>query len=444
MIRCNSGADSTVWMEEAEHTYDAFVSPWFMPGRFLCRLNVRASKCEASPHHQNVRYDEQFRRWKRMSDHMNSCHEEYMRRAIRLAEKGRGFVNPNPMVGAVIVKDGRVIGEGWHTVYGSLHAEREAIKNLTESPDGADIYVTLEPCCHTGKQPPCTEAIVESGIKRVFIGSYDPNPLVSGKGTAYLREHGITVTEGVCREECDRLNPVFFKYITKKMPYITYKYAMSMDGKTACVSGDAKWISNEMSRDMVQDMRGEHMAIMAGIGTVLIDDPLLTVRKKGLRQPVRIILDSRLRIPMNSKLVETAGEFPLRIVMAEVTESADVSEIKEKISQLEKLGIRVIEVPEKDGHLSLPAAMKKIAEEGIDSILLEGGGTLAWNMMREGLVDEVRVFLAPKILGGKDAPSPVGGAGALSPNNAFGFTPVGIERVGEDIYVRYMHVHRDN
>ena len=205
-------------------------------------------------------------------------HSFYMERAIQLARRGTGFTNPNPLVGAVIVKDHRIIGEGWHARYGDLHAERNALKHCIEDPAGADIYVTLEPCCHHGKQPPCTEALVESGIRRVYIGSRDPNPLVSGKGVAFLREHGIEVFPDFLREKCDQLNPIFFRYITTKMPYTILKYAMTADGKIACAGGASKWVTGEAARNHVQQTRKRVAAICVGIGTVLADDPMLTCR----------------------------------------------------------------------------------------------------------------------------------------------------------------------
>lgn len=228
--------------------------------------------------------------------------EEYMRYAIELAKRATGFTNPNPLVGAVIVKEDRIIGKGYHEKCGQLHAERNAFASLKASAEGATLYVTLEPCCHYGKTPPCTEAIVEHKITRVVIGSRDPNPLVAGKGVRFLREHGIEVIEDYLREECDRINPVFFHYITTKMPYVVLKYAMTADGKIATVTGDSKWITNDASRMKVQHMRHRYMGIMAGIGTVLADDPMLNVRVEGLKSPIRIICDSNLRIPLDSQI----------------------------------------------------------------------------------------------------------------------------------------------
>lgn len=236
--------------------------------------------------------------------------QDYMMRAIELAKQGTGWTNPNPLVGAVIVKEGHIIGEGYHRRYGELHAERNAIAALKEPAEGATMYVTLEPCCHYGKTPPCTEAILENGIRRVVIGSADPNPKVAGKGTKMLREAGVLVEEGFMREECDRLNPIFFHYITTRTPYVVMKYAMTADGKIATKTGASKWITGEPARLEVQRLRHRCMGIMAGIGTVLADDPMLNVRIPEGRSPVRIICDSRLRIPADSRICQTAKEYP--------------------------------------------------------------------------------------------------------------------------------------
>ena len=220
--------------------------------------------------------------------------EFYMRRAIELAKKGRGWTNPNPMVGAVIVKNGSIIGEGYHEKCGELHAERNAIASLTESAEGATLYVTLEPCCHYGKQPPCTLAIVEHGIKKVYVGSDDPNDKVAGKGIEFLREHGVEVETGVMKAACDAINPVFFHYITTKLPYVVMKYAMSMDGKIAAYTGKSQWITGEAARQHVQETRNWLKGIMVGCNTVLQDDPALTCRIEGGRNPVRIVCDLSL------------------------------------------------------------------------------------------------------------------------------------------------------
>lgn len=245
--------------------------------------------------------------------------EQFMKRAIELAKQGVGWTAPNPLVGAVVVKNGRVIGEGYHRKYGELHAERNALAACTEDPAGATLYVTLEPCCHYGKTPPCTEIIIEKKIAKVVIGSRDPNPKVAGKGARILREHGINVVEDYMREACDALNPVFFHYITTKTPYVVLKFAMTLDGKIATRTGASKWITGEAARNHVHQLRGRYAGILAGIGTVLADDPMLNCRIDGAHQPLRIILDSHLRIPMGSRLVRSAKEYPLLIVCNEST-----------------------------------------------------------------------------------------------------------------------------
>ncbi len=236
--------------------------------------------------------------------------KEYMYRALKLAQRGCGWVSPNPLVGAVIVKEGRIIGEGYHEKYGGLHAERQALAACTENPAGADIYVTLEPCCHYGKQPPCVDALLEARIRRVVMGAPDPNPLVSGKGVDILQKNGVEVCQDVCREECDRINEVFFHYIRTNTPFVVMKYAMTLDGKIATCTGASQWITGETARNHVQQQRHRYRGIMAGVGTVLADDPMLTCRMEGGRNPVRIICDSHLRTPLSAKVVATAKAVP--------------------------------------------------------------------------------------------------------------------------------------
>ncbi len=356
--------------------------------------------------------------------------EYYMRKAIGLALKGEGFVNPNPMVGAVIVKDGRVIGEGYHKRYGDLHAERAAFASLKEDAGGACIYVTLEPCCHHGKQPPCTDAIIEHGIGRVVIGSRDPNPLVAGKGVRLLREAGIEVTEDCLRDECDAINPVFFKYITTKLPYVTLKYAMTMDGKIATRTGASKWITGEDARFEVQRLRHRNMAIMAGIGTVQADDPMLNVRIEGLKSPVRVICDSKLVISPDSAIVRTADEY--RTIVAHCLRD----ETKERVLSDKKVGL--MHVPSKDGHVDIGELMTGLGAMGIDSVLVEGGGTLNDSIIRAGLADRAEVFIAPKIFGGAGAKSPVEGSGVAAVENAAMFSLLEMKKHGEDVQLTYI------
>lgn len=368
--------------------------------------------------------------------------EKYMRRAIKLAKKGSGHVNPNPLVGAVIVRDGEIIGEGYHECYGQLHAERNAIANAKKrgnSLEGSTIYVTLEPCCHYGKTPPCTEAIIEEKIARVVVGSDDPNPLVSGKGFQMLREKGIEVIPHFLKEECDAMNHVFFHYIRTGTPYVAMKYAMTMDGKIACYTGDSKWVTGEESRAHVQTLRNHYKGIMAGIGTVLADDPMLNCRIEGGRDPIRIIADSHLRIPIDSQLVRTAGQQPLIVACL-----PDADE--EKAAQLKEKGIEVLRIPgvttaditeEQKEVISLPVLMKELGARKIDGILLEGGGQLNESALQAGIVDRIYCYIAPKIFGGAQAKTPVEGQGLTRAADAWQFNRIGMQEFGQDILLEY-------
>ena len=350
--------------------------------------------------------------------------EKYMERAVELARKGCGFVNPNPMVGAVIVKDGVIIGEGYHEKYGGLHAERNALKNCTDSPRGAVLYVTLEPCCHYGKTPPCTEAILESGISRVVVGAQDPNPKMAGKSIRLLREKGVTVDVGMLEEECRELIRPFSKYIQTGIPYVVMKYAMTMDGKIAAHTGRSQWITGEEARLHAQRQRLRCSAVMVGVNTVLEDDPLLTCRLENGRNPVRVICDTHLRTPLTSRIVQTAGE--AETILAAVSPDA------EKKRLFEERGVKVLGVPGYEGHVDLGALVSVLGKSGIDSILLEGGSTLNWSAVRQGIVDEVHAYIAPKLLGGKTAGTPVGGDGFDLPSEALPLRIKKVSRIGED------------
>lgn len=354
---------------------------------------------------------------------------DYMLRAVELAKKGIGWTNPNPMVGAVIVKNDRIIGEGYHRRCGELHAERNALAALTESAEGSTMYVTLEPCCHYGRTPPCVEAIIEHKIARVVIGSRDPNPLVSGKGARILREHGIIVEQDFMRAECDEINPVFFHYITTKQPYVVMKYAMTLDGKIASRTGASKWITGETARAHVHSLRGRYSAIMAGIGTVLADDPMLNCRIDGAHQPTRIIADSHLRIPIDSKICKTANEYPTVVACAEYN--------KEKSDILKQMGIKILCLPDKNGKVDLKRLMDKLGEEKLDSVLAEGGGIIHESALEAGIVNHVCAYIAPKIMGGADAKTPVEGFGAGSPDSAAKLKNLKITRLGEDLLLEY-------
>ena len=359
--------------------------------------------------------------------------EQYMRRAIQLAAEGEGKTRPNPLVGAVVVKDGRIIGEGYHTKYGSLHAEREALADCVrrgESPKGADIYVTLEPCCHTGKQPPCTEALVESGVGHVIIGSADPNPLVSGKGIAYLRQHGIQVETGFLKEECDALNSIFFHYITTGKPYVALKYAMTADGRIATVTGASKWITGEEARNHAHRLRNRYAAILVGKNTVQSDDPMLNCRLPGGVNPLRIVLDSRLWIPLESKLVQTARNIPLMVVCGGKA-SAD------KKGALEQMGAEVLSLPGADGRPDLKALVSELGRRGVDSLLIEGGSQVHYSALEAGIVNHIYSYVAPKIFGGERALGPVSGAGAEQVADAFHLCRTSTQILGDDILIEY-------
>lgn len=356
----------------------------------------------------------------------------YMKEAIEYAKKGMGFTNPNPLVGAVIVKDGKIIGRGYHEYYGGLHAERNAIKNACDKTNGADMYVTLEPCSHQGKQPPCTKAIVDAGIKRVYIGSRDPNPLVSGKGVEYLRNHGIEVVEDVLKDECDALNDIFFHYITTNRPYVIMKISMTADGKTATYTGHSRWITNSESRDNSHLTRKRVAGIMVGINTVLVDDPMLNCRCDNPSNPLRIICDSDLRIPMDCNIVKTAGEIPTLI--------ATVSNDKKKIENLVDKGIEVIVTSGE--KVNLCELMDELGKRKIDSILVEGGATLHWSILNENLVNELQLYIAPKIIGGSSAKPAVGGKGVELLTDAFMFDPTKVEMFGKDVLITYKKVRQ--
>ena len=356
--------------------------------------------------------------------------EMYMRRALELAAKGRGTTTPNPMVGAVIVKDGQILGEGYHIRAGEGHAEVNAFRDA-EGKDvtGATIYVTLEPCSHYGKTPPCADKIVEKKIGRVVVAALDPNPLVAGRGIEKIRKAGIEVVTGVLAEESIQLNEVFMKYIVTKRPFVLLKAAMSLDGKIATAGGESQWISCEISREEVHHLRHELTGIMAGIGTVLADDPMLNCRIPGGKQPVRIIVDSHLRIPEDSRLVTSAKEYPLVVAS---TEACDI----EKKSRLEAAGVNVLLVQaDQNGHVDLNALMDVLGEMKVDSILLEGGGRLAESALQAGIVDKVQFYIAPMLIGGTQAKTPVEGEGIELLSHAWKVSDWKAERIGDDIKI---------
>jgi diaminohydroxyphosphoribosylaminopyrimidine deaminase/5-amino-6-(5-phosphoribosylamino)uracil reductase len=366
-----------------------------------------------------------------------------MREAISLARKGSGTVHPNPLVGALLVRNGAIVGSGWHRRAGGPHAEVEAIESARDSglADLSDctLYVTLEPCCHHGRTPPCADLVVSSGIRRVVAGMTDPNPRVRGNGFARLKECGIAVTEGILEDECRELNRVFIKYITTGRPYVLLKAAISLDGKTAASTGESKWISCPESRAESRRERSAYTGILCGIGTVLADDPLLGADI----QPVRIIADSRLRIPLDSQIVRTAGSIPTIVVAAsnaqgssqkaESGEPDGKTATPEKRRLLTEAGVSVIEVPERNGRADLGELMDCLGRRGIDSVFCEGGGTLAFSALEAGIVDRVRFYVAPILIGGSSSPTALGGAGFSTLADAGHLAGLTIRRCGRDI-----------
>ena len=355
--------------------------------------------------------------------------EMYMDHALNLALKGQGMTTPNPMVGAVIIKNGRIIGEGYHAKAGERHAEVVAIENAIEVVTGATLYVTLEPCSHYGKTPPCTELIIEKDIERVVIAVLDPNPMVAGRGVKRLRECGISVTVGVLEKQAQRLNEVFMKYIVTKRPFVVYKSSMSLDGKIATSTGESQWITCEESRKDSHSLRHIYTGIMVGIGTVLADDPLLNCRMDGGKQPVRIVVDSSLRIPEESRLVQTADTYPLIVATTSKGNEA-------KKRRLRAYGANVWNMPsDEQGRVDLPGLMKCLGENEVDSLIIEGGGTLAEQALNVGIVDKMIVYIAPQIIGGKDAKTPVEGKGIQCLSDAWKLQEWSSQMMGTDLKV---------
>jgi diaminohydroxyphosphoribosylaminopyrimidine deaminase/5-amino-6-(5-phosphoribosylamino)uracil reductase len=304
---------------------------------------------------------------------------------------------------------------------------------------GATLYVTLEPCCHYGKTPPCTDIIIEKGIKKVVVGLLDPNPLVSGKGIKILEDAGIEVVTGVEEDRIKELNKVFLKYIRTKRPYVILKTAMTLDGKIASYTGDSKWITNEKSRQLVHKLRSEMMGIVTGIGTVKADDPMLNCRLEGdYRQPIRIVVDTKASISLESNIVKTAKEY--RTIVA-VGQQSTVNGQQSKVDELKSLNIEILHCEEKDGHVDINDLMMKLGEKGIDSLLLEGGSCLNAAFLEAGCVDEVYAFIAPKIIGGEHSKSPIGGRGMELMKDAITFDKVEIEQIENDILIKCKDVH---
>jgi diaminohydroxyphosphoribosylaminopyrimidine deaminase/5-amino-6-(5-phosphoribosylamino)uracil reductase len=353
--------------------------------------------------------------------------EHWMRKALRLAEKGRGRTSPNPLVGAILVKNGKIVGEGYHARAGEAHAEIIALQRGREHAKGATLYINLEPCTHYGKTPPCAPQVIEAGVKSVVIGMEDPNPLVRGKGIETLKKAGLNVHAGILERECRTLNEAFCKYIMAKEPFVILKVAATLDGKIATREGDSKWISGESSRRFVHKLRDEVDGVLVGVGTVLRDDPLLTARIKGGRDPYRIVLDSRLEIPEEAKVV---GDFPTRVIIV-ATESAP----KDKRERLERRGVRVLTLQSKEGRIDLKSCLSKLGEIGMMSLMVEGGNRVNGSFLDEGLIDKLLLFLSPKLIGDPEAPGIFGGRGVSRLQEAIPLKEMKARKIGRDILV---------
>ena len=335
---------------------------------------------------------------------MSDADRKWMERALELAERGRGSVEPNPLVGAVVVQADQVVGEGWHERYGEGHAEVNALARAGPAAHGATLYVTLEPCCHHGKTPPCTDAVLRAGIRRVVAAMTDPYPAVAGNGAALLRQGGVDVAIGPGEPEARRLNAPYLKLLATAWPYVHAKWAMTLDGKICTRTGDAKWISNEASRGLGQQLRGRMDAIVVGIGTVLADDPLLTARPPGPRVATRVVLDSRGRFPVGSRLAQTAASAPVLLVTASPIEVTRARQVQDR-------GCELLTLSAEAGRPPVSALLQELGRRRMTNILVEGGSQVLGSFLDAGAIDEVHVFIAPRLVGGSEAKTAIGGRG---------------------------------
>lgn len=350
-----------------------------------------------------------------------------MKRALRLARLGR--TSPNPMVGAVLVLDGVIVGEGFHRKAGEPHAEVMAIQMACQFAKGADLYVTLEPCSHYGKTPPCADAVINAGIGKVYAAMVDPNPLVAGKGIERLREAGIEVEVGLLEDDARELNRGFIKRVTTGMPFVLWKAAMSLDGKVATHTGDARWVTGEAARRKVHRLRNSSDAVMVGVGTVLADDPQLTVRGiKDSVNPIRVVVDSTASTPLDARILDSSAETIVAVTMAAP---------RDRVDALRHAGARVLIIPDSDGRVDLRELMIELGRNGINSLLLESGGEVAASALSQGIVDRGMVFIAPKIVGGRDAKTPVEGMGIELMGEALCVSNPRIGRAGEDFVMEF-------
>ncbi|MDE2179687.1 MAG: bifunctional diaminohydroxyphosphoribosylaminopyrimidine deaminase/5-amino-6-(5-phosphoribosylamino)uracil reductase RibD [candidate division NC10 bacterium] len=355
--------------------------------------------------------------------------ERFMRRALVLAKKGRGRTSPNPMVGAVVVQGGCIVTEGFHARAGEPHAEVVALENAAGAASSADLYVTLEPCCHHGRTPPCTDRIIQAGIRRVVIPTLDPNPLVSGRGVQMLRDAGIVVELGLFSEEATRLNEAFTTFIKRRTPFVVLKAAVSLDGKIATRTGDARWISGERSRDYVHALRDQVDAVIVGIGTVRRDNPRLTTRLlKGGRDPIRVIVDGRGPLPLDAQVLQPGAASRTWVAVA-----ADAP--AERIHTLERRGLTVLEAGGSHGRIRLEHLLKRLGEREVTSVMIEGGEGIFTSAIEEGIVDKFLFFAAPILIGGKTAPSLLGGVGIEEIGQALRLSRLRIEQLEDDLLI---------
>jgi diaminohydroxyphosphoribosylaminopyrimidine deaminase / 5-amino-6-(5-phosphoribosylamino)uracil reductase len=358
---------------------------------------------------------------------MTGADESWMRRALELAERGRGWVEPNPLVGAVVVRDGRVVGEGWHQRYGEAHAEVYALAAAGEAARGGTLYVTLEPCCHHGKTPPCTDAVLRAGVRRVVAAMMDPFPQVAGKGAEQLRAAGVEVAFGPGEAAARRLNAPYLKLLATGRPYVHAKWAMTLDGKIATRTRDSKWISNRGSRQIVHELRGRVDAVIVGLGTALADDPQLTARPPGPRTAARVVLDGRGRLPADSLLARTAKSVPTLVATANIPPA--------KSAELQACGCEVLPLPAADGRPDVDALLAELGRRRFTNVLVEGGSGVLGSFLDARAVDEVHVFIAPRLAGGAQALTPVGGTGVEKIAEALTLAECRVEVVQGDVYV---------
>lgn len=349
----------------------------------------------------------------------------YMRLALRLGRRGLGRTSPNPPVGAVVVVGNRLVGRGYHQRAGLAHGEVEALRDAGEKARGATLYVTLEPCAHHGRTPPCTDAVVAAGVRRVVVGTRDPNPAVVGNGVECLRAAGIEVTTGVEQAACDELIAAFRKHVTKGMPLVTLKLAASLDGRIATATGESRWITSDASRRYVHRLRAEHDAILVGAETVLRDDPELTCRLRGGRNPLRIILDGCLRLPLNAKVLANTGAAATLVVTGQQVSAS-------KTRQIEARGATVVRLPAPAGRISMSRVMRTLGRRGVMSVLIEGGATVAAAALAARVVDRLLIFYAPKLIGGDGRPM-LGALGVRRLRQALRLAPLRVRRLATDV-----------